>query len=96
MGFFSMVGGIYVKKRYDIIHALILISFLTIANFIRNDIMKGVLLLLFASVLIGNTALKLWAKKKDKLREQIFYWILLLLDITLAIGAIAVIVMRMV
>ena len=81
------------KRRYDIIHAVILISFLMIANFVNNDIIKGVLLLLFASVLLGNTALKLKSKRKDKLSEQIFYWVLLILDITLAIGAIAVIIM---
>ncbi len=81
------------KRRYDIIHAVILISFLMIANFVNNDIIKGVLLLLFASVLFGNTALKLISKRKDKLSEQIFYWVLLILDIILAIGAIAVIIM---
>ncbi len=81
------------KRRYDIVHAVILISFLMIANFVNNDRIKGIMLLLFASVLIGNTALKLRSKWKDKLSEQIFYWVLLILDIILAIGAIAVIIM---
>jgi hypothetical protein len=81
------------KRRYDIVHAVILISFLMIANFVSNDRIKGIMLLLFASVLIVNTALKLRSKWKDKLSEQIFYWVLLILDIILAIGAIAVIIM---
>lgn len=80
------------KRRYDIVHAVILLLFLVIANFVGNAVVKGVVLLLFASVLIGNTALKLRSKKDDKLGEQIFYWILLILDIILAIGAIIVII----
>lgn len=81
------------KRRYDVVHAVILLFFLVIANFVGNAVVKGVVLLLFASVLIGNTALKLRSKKDDKLGEQIFYWILLILDIILAIGAIIVIIM---
>jgi hypothetical protein len=74
-------------------HAGILLVFLVIANFIGNAAVKGVLLLLFAAVLIVNTVLKLKAKTKDKIGGQIFYWVLLILDIILAVCAIVVIVM---
>ena len=80
------------KRRYDIIHAVILLSFLFIANYIGNAVIKGVVLLLFASVLIGNTALKLKTKMGEKIGEQIFYWVLLILDMILAIGALIVII----
>ncbi|MDF2905075.1 MAG: hypothetical protein K0R34_396 [Herbinix sp.] len=80
------------KRRYDIVHAIILLAFLVIANFVGNAVIKGVLLFLFASVLIVNTALKLRTKMKDKVSEQIFYWVLLILDVILAIGAIVVII----
>lgn len=79
------------KRRYDMMHATILISFLVIANFVGNAVVKGVLLLLFAAVLIVNTTLKLRTKRKDKISEQIFYWVLLILDVILAVGAIVVI-----
>jgi hypothetical protein len=87
-----MIGGIDMKRRYDIVHAIILLAFLVIANFVGNAVIKGVLLFLFASVLIVNTALKLRTKMKDKVSEQIFYWVLLILDVILAIGAIVVII----
>ncbi len=80
------------KRRYDIIHAVILLSFLVIANFVGNAVIKGIMLLLFASILIVNTALKLKSKMGDKIGEQIFYWVLLILDIILAVGAIIVII----
>jgi hypothetical protein len=87
-----MIGGIDMKRRYDIVHVIILLAFLVIANFVGNAVIKGVLLFLFASVLIVNTALKLRTKMKDKVSEQIFYWVLLILDVILAIGAIVVII----
>ena len=80
------------KRRYDVVHAFILLSFLIIAHFLGSAMIKGVLLLLFASVLIVNTVLKLKSKRKDKISEQIFYWVLLTLDVILAIGAIVVII----
>ncbi len=81
------------KRRYDVMHAIILVTFLVIANFVGSAAVKGIVLLLFAAVLIVNTILKLKAKINDKIGEQIFYWVLLILDIILAIGAIVVIVM---
>jgi hypothetical protein len=81
------------KRRYDIVHAFILVAFLVIANFVGSAVIKGVMLLLFAAVLIINTVLKLKMKLNDKINEQIFYWVLLILDIILAVGAIVVIVM---
>ena len=80
------------KRRYDLVHAIILLSFLVIANFLGNAVIKGVLLLLFAVVLIVNTALKLKSKRKEKIGEQIFYWVLLVLDSILAIGAVICII----
>ena len=80
------------KRRYDIVHAIMLVFFLIIANFVGDAVVKGVLLLLFAAVLIVNTVLKLKAKINDKIGGQIFYWVLLILDIILAVCAIIVIV----
>lgn len=78
------------KRRYDVVHAIILVLFLVIADFLRNELLKGVLLLLFSVILIVNTVLKL-KTKSDKFRGKIFYGILLFLDTVLAIGAIYVI-----
>ncbi len=80
------------KRRYDIVHAIILVLFLVFANFIGNAIVKGLLLLLFSTVLIINTIVKLRMKKNDKITDKIFYGILLLLDVVLAVGSIYVIV----
>jgi hypothetical protein len=88
------------KRSYDVLHAVLLVSFLVIANFIGNTIFKGVLLLLFSSVLIVNTALKLKIKLKmkldSKIGEKIFYGILLFLDVVLFIQSIYVIVMTVI
>ncbi len=81
------------KRRYDVIHAIILVAFLIIADFVGSAVVKGIILLLFAAVLIVNTILKLKAKINDKIGGQIFYWVLLILDIILAVCAIVVIVM---
>ena len=81
------------KRRYDIVHATILLVFLVIGNFVGNDLFRGILLLLFAAVLIVNTILKLKTKMNDRIGEQIFYWVLLILDIILAVCAIVVIAM---
>lgn len=79
-------------RRYDVLHAVILILILAIANIIGNSIVKGILLLLFSAVLIFNSLLILMQKKEDILRNKIFYGILLFLNILLAIGAIIVII----
>ncbi len=81
------------KRRYDVFYVVILLLFLVIANFIGNAIIKGVLLLLFSLGLIWNTAMKLQEKIKAKQRSRIFYWILLLGDVILAIAAVAVIIL---
>jgi hypothetical protein len=73
-------------------HTAILLIFLVIANFVGNEVVKGVLLLMFAAVLIVNNILKLKTKMNDKIGGQIFYWVLLILDIILAVCAIVVIV----
>ena len=80
------------KRRYDIVHAIILVLFLVLANFIGNAIVKGLLLLLFSTALIINTIVKLKMKKNDKIADKIFYGILLFLDVVLAAGSIYVIV----
>lgn len=80
------------EKRYDIIHAVIMVLLLAAACFISNAIVKGILLLLFSAVLIFNTILKLKTKKVDKIRGKIFYGILLFLDSVLALASIYVII----
>lgn len=84
------------KRRYDITHAVILVLFLIIANFIGNAIIKGILLLLFSGVLIFNTVVKLKVKKDDKFRDKIFLGILLFLDSVLALGSVYVIISALV
>ncbi len=79
------------KKRYDIVQAALLVIILVAAGVIGNGIVKGVLLFLFASALIANTALGLWAKRTGRIREQVVYWVLLPLEIVLAVAAISVI-----
>lgn len=80
------------KRRFDVLIVAILLLFLIIATFVGNAFAKGILLLLFSSCLIWNTVAKLLELKKEKIRRQIFYVILLLFNILLAISAIAVIV----
>jgi hypothetical protein len=80
------------KRRYDVLIVAILLLFLVIACFVGNAFVKGILLLLFSSCLIWNTVARLLEMRKEKLRRQIFYAVLLLFHILLAIGAIAVIV----
>jgi hypothetical protein len=88
---FNKIGGIHMTRRYDILHAIILLLFLIIANFIGNAIIKGILLLLFSSILMINTTMKLVSKKNGKLRSKFFYCVLLLLDVILAAASIYVI-----
>jgi hypothetical protein len=91
-----MIGGIHMRRQYDILHAIILLSFLIIANLIGNTIIKGILLLLFSAVLMINTAMKLKSKKNRKLRGKIFYYLLLLLNMLLASGALYAIVITII
>lgn len=84
------------KRRYEVLYVVILLLFLVIANFIGNAIVKGIMLLLFSLGLILNTVMKLQEKRRDKLGSLIFYGILLLLNVILAIAAIAVIVLAMI
>jgi hypothetical protein len=86
------MGGVHLKRRYDVIHGIILILFLVIAIFIGNAIIKGILLLLFSGVLIFNTVVKLIQKKDDGFKDKFFYGILLFLDVILALLALFVIV----
>jgi hypothetical protein len=83
------------KRRYDIIHAFILVGILILSNFIHNDIAKGILLLLFAIVLIINTANRFITKVENK-KDKVLYGVLLLLDCVLAAGAIYVIVVSII
>ena len=79
------------KRLYNIIYALALVLLLIIIFIIKNEIVKGILLFLFAAVLIGNTIYKLMAKEEKKLGSKVFYSVLLLFEAVLAIGAIVVI-----
>ena len=80
------------KRRYDIVHAIILVLFLVLANFLDNTMIKGVILLLFSAVLIVNTMMKLRIKMNHKFSDKLFYGLLLFLDTALAVGAIYVII----
>lgn len=80
------------KRRYDVLHAIVMILFLVIANFINNALVKGILLLVFSAVLTFNTAFQWKNKRDDKFVNKFFYGVLLILDIILVIAAISVIV----
>lgn len=86
-----MIGGIHMKRQEDILQTIILISFLVIAHFIGNAIIKGILLFLFSTVLIVNTVMKVQTKKDDRLRAKIFYCIMIFFDGLLAASSIYVI-----
>jgi hypothetical protein len=87
-----MMGGTDMKRWYDALSAIILLLILVITIFIGNALIKGIVLLSFSFYLIFNTAKKLKDKWKSKLGTRIFFGILLLFDIMLAIAAIAVII----
>jgi hypothetical protein len=87
-----VIGGFYMKKRYDITHAVILILFLVVANFLGNALLKGILLFLFSGVLVFNTVMKLIQKKEDKFTDKILLGILLFLDSLLLLGSVFVII----
>lgn len=80
------------KRRYDITHAVILILFLVVANFLGNAIIKGILLLLFSGVLVFNTVMKLKQKKENKFTDKILLGLLLFFDSILVLGSVFVIV----
>jgi hypothetical protein len=80
------------KRRYDITHAVILILFLVIANFLDNAILKGILLLLLSGILVFNTAMRLKQKIDNKFTDKIFLGLLLFLDSVLLLGSVFVII----
>jgi hypothetical protein len=80
------------KRRYDITHAVILILFLVVANFLGNAIIKGILLLLFSGILVFNTVMKLKQKKENKFTDKILLGLLLFFDSILVLGSVFVIV----
>lgn len=80
------------NRKYDIAYSLILILFLVVAVFIGNSIFKGILLLIFSTVLIFNTILKLKHKSEGRITGMILYGILLFLNSILALGSIYIIV----
>lgn len=81
------------KRRYDVVYVVILLLFLVIASFIGNAIIKGIMLLLFSAALIFSTVLKLKEQQKEKVKSRIFYVVLLFLEVVLAFGATATIIM---
>lgn len=80
------------KRQYDVLHAIILLAFLLLAGFIPNAVIRGLMLLLFSTVLTINTAFKLKSKLKEKLSDKLFYGVLLFLDLLLFLGAMVVII----
>jgi hypothetical protein len=85
-------GGIIMKKKLDLLYAVLMILFLFFAYFIKNSIVQGISLLLFSVILAVNTAIKLKTKLNNKFRDKFFYGILLFLDIVLAASALFVII----
>jgi len=83
------------ERKYDIIHAVILIGILALSNLIHNDIVKGILFFVFAVVLIINTANRFITKDENK-KDKALYGVLLFLDCVLAAGSIYVIVVSIV
>lgn len=65
---------------------------LIIALLIGNAIVSGVLLLLFAAILIINTSYKICRNKGDRFKYKVFLIALLILDIVLAASAVIVVV----
>lgn len=81
------------KNKFDLILAIILVLILTIAVFIGNAVVKGILLLLFSGVLIFNTVSRLKGSPEDKFKRRFFFGILLFLEFVLALSAVIVIIM---
>jgi hypothetical protein len=86
------MGVLLMKKHWDLIQALILIAFLVIAILIGNMILRGILLLLFSTILIINTVIALKSKSDDKFSLKFFYGILLFLEFVLAFSSLFVII----
>lgn len=80
------------KKRFDILLAVLLVLFLVAAVFINNIIIRGIMLLVFSLVLIANTVWSLLLSMKGKVKDVVIYSILLFFEVALAIGSILVIV----
>ncbi|HWT76211.1 MAG TPA: hypothetical protein VN258_16045 [Mobilitalea sp.] len=80
------------KRRFELIIAVILVLVLIAAGLISNAIVKGILLLIFAAALIFNTVLKIKGKTENRFKDKFFYGILLFLEVVLALGAVFVIV----
>lgn len=88
------------KQYKDLIitaaQSIILVLLLVIACLLNNELVKGILLFLFAGVLIGNTIYRLKIGKTGKLRSKVFYSVILFFESLLTIGAISVIVMAVI
>lgn len=80
------------KKRFDILLALLLVLFLVAAVFINSILIRGVMLLIFALILIANTVWSLLLSVKGEAKDVVIYSILLFFEAALAIGSILVIV----
>lgn len=83
----DFIGGVYMKKKYDIAIALILLLLLVIGYFVGNAVIRGIILFVFSAALIINTILKLRAKMDGRFGVKFFYGILLFLEGILAIAA---------
>jgi hypothetical protein len=80
------------ERRYDLIHAVLLVLFLFVANHIDNAVIKGILLLIFSMILAINNILNLKMKNKNTRSDQYFYGGLLILDCILMVSAALVII----
>jgi hypothetical protein len=91
-----MIGGIHMRRQYDILHAIILLLFLVIANLIGNTIVEGIMLLFFSAALFFNIILRFKSKKNDKLKYKILSSVLLLLVVALTVSSVYVIVISII
>lgn len=80
------------KKRFDILLAVLLVLFLVAAVFINSILIRGIMLLMFSLILIANTLWSLLLSMKGKVKDVVIYSILLFFETALAIGSILVIV----
>lgn len=80
------------KKRFDILLAVLLVLFLVAAVFINSIPIRGIMLLMFSLVLIANTVWSLLLSIKGKVKDVVVYSILLFFEAALAIGSILVLV----
>jgi hypothetical protein len=89
---YDIVGGIFMKKVYDIAVILVLLLLLIAGYFIDNAVVRGVFLLLFSAALIASTVIRLGTKMKGGFGRKFLYGVLLFLELILAISASYVIV----